>query len=177
MLKNAFIAIVVLAISVSAWGKLEEAREPSGILSRAAEEPPEELRVLLQTLVRDPPADCSGPMHDSTEAFGNERRLYDLLSRIVLEAINEDPAKPAEAARAALAQSKAVSDETTSSWESGRRLRYELLSIRPLLVLRLAIWNQETFVVFAPVSLGSYPSASWGIVQSHEGEHATFERL
>jgi len=179
MLKKAFICTLALAISVSACGKAEGGRDLNSISSRPTEERLEKLRVLLQELATNPPDDCSaGPAHDSAEAFGIEDRLYGLLGSIVLEAINNDLATPAEAARAALAQFKAVCDGITSSWESDKRLHYELLSIRPLLLLRLAIWNQETFVVYSPVSLGLNPPTSWGIVQTaDEGGHASYEHL
>jgi hypothetical protein len=179
MLRKAFVFTLTFAISVLVCGKAAEGgRDLNPISSQTIDESFEEFSVLLQKLVTNPPADCSGPMHDSAEAFGIEAQLFRLVSSIVLEAINKDPARPAEAARAALARCKAVRDGETSSWESGKRLRYEVLSIQPLLVLRLAIWNQETFVVYASLNRGLNAVTDWAIAQTlDEGGHATYEHV
>lgn len=140
----------------------------------------QEFGALMHKLVENPPADCSGPIDAKTTKIGldTERQIFHLLAGAVLDALNKTPNGPVEQTmQTVLAPFQGNATQVAASWATDRRLRYELLPVQPLLVLKLAVWNQDTFIVYAPASASVSPSSHWEITQSGGTGDAAFEKL
>jgi hypothetical protein len=172
-------ATLALVVSAAALGS-QKPRPPAtaAISDRLSGEQLNQFKALVQRLAANPPSDCSGPIHDSEEAVGFEDKIFEQISNTVLDSINRNPESPGKVAKRTLSQFKEVSDGITKSREPEARLRYKVLEFKPLLVLKLAIWNQATFIVYAPASQQNNPTTKWMVVQSGDGTgHSRFESL
>ncbi len=140
----------------------------------------EKFSVLVRKLIENPPADCSGPIDTKTTNIGldTERQIFDLLSGTVLAALNTVPGgSTGETIQTALAPFQSVGTQVAVSWSADERLRYELLPVQPLLILKFAIWNQATFIAYAPIPVSASQSNHWKIAQAGSTGDSAFEKL
>jgi hypothetical protein len=136
---------------------------------------------LMQKLVENPPDDCTGPgpiNKEKTDAgLDTEHKIFGLLGDVVLEALGNTLGKPTQAAQAALIPFQNLSARLAASWSADERLRYELLAVQPLLIVKLAIWNQDAFIAYAPTSPSGSQPPQWKIAMLGDTDDAPFEKL
>lgn len=185
-MKKAFLTLsAIAATTLSGYGaNLPYAPSAAGIknsISAPNKEPAlQRFTALMQKLIGNLPDDCSGPSDTVKTDVGlnTERQMFDLLSGAVLDALNKAPNGSAgETVQAALAPFQRIGTQFAVSRSADQRLRYELLPVQPLLVLKLAIWNQGTFVVYAPAPVSASLLNRWEIAQSDGTGDAAFEKL
>ena len=185
-MKKALLTLsAIAATTFSGYGAgLTHAPSAAGIknsISAPNEEPAlQKFSSLMQKLIENSPDDCSGPSNTVKTDVGldTERQIFDLLSGAVLDALNEAPNGSAgETVQAALAPFQRISTQFAVPRSADERLRYELLPVQPLLVLKLAIWNQGTFVVYAPAPVSASLLNRWEIAQTGGTGDAAFEKL
>jgi hypothetical protein len=133
---------------------------------------------LMRTLVRNSPDDCSRPSNfNATEAgLDAEHKMFTLLSSAVLQSLDQ-ASNASKAARDALVPFEKLSAQIATSWPKESLLRDEVSSDGALLILRLEIWNQATFVVYAPRDNSASGSRRWEIAKLGMGWNAPFETL
>lgn len=185
-MKKAFLTLsAIAATTLSGYGaNLPYAPSAAGIKNSTSapnKEPAlQRFTALMQKLIGNLPDDCSGPSDTVKTDVGlnTERQMFDLLSGAVLDALNKAPNGSAgETVPATLAPFKRIGAQFAVSWPAEEQLRYELLRVQPLLILKFAIWNQSTFIVYAPAHASVSSSSHWEIAQFGSTGDAAFEKL
>lgn len=181
-MKKAFFALTVIAMTpFTGAGTASLAQGITNSISTQDEEAAsQKFSTLVRKLVKSPPDDCSGPVdaQKTGAALEAERQIFDLLSNAVLTALNEGSNGAAErTVQTTLNPFQSVADQVAASWTSDKRLRYTLLPVQPLLVLKLTVWNQATFIVYAPSHLSGTQPSLWEIAMHGGMGDAPFENL
>lgn len=141
---------IVTGCLVAAWlGWAQGSAAPRAV----PVQPRDQFRQSLQDLVAYSPDPCGAPYgrEDDWHSSAIESRLFQAAATIVVDALNEDAAgaqAPKDRAATALRRLADESARINTGWPQDNRFHFEVLDLRPALVVKMGVRTHERFSVF-----------------------------
>lgn len=124
---------------------------------------------LLRQMASLPPDDCSEPLPatPAADAPQSEDQLFRAVGNLVADRLNGPtlvPPSEAEArARSALSEVENSSSEINKSWPSEARFHFDLLALRPAILIRMSYRDRATLALYGAYDLDRNAAADPGM--------------
>jgi hypothetical protein len=142
MLRSNSLSTLVLGLSFIAMAIRSSAAVPDPY-------PSSTFLSLIQALAPDAPDPCDAPGQEKSDATKAEFDLFQEAAKILVQELNAAPGGPAyEVASGALKKLERLSAEVNAAWPDQNRFHFEVLDLKPALVVKLTIRTHASYFVF-----------------------------
>jgi hypothetical protein len=165
-----FFALPLLTVITWAQSDVTQSNKTSAVETQ-------EFQQLLQKLAPGPAEPCGSSIDPKLDTKVIESSLFERATNITILELNaaaNAKLQPPERATAALKNLEHLSADINATWPDGNRFHFQVLDLKPALVIKLMIRAHQAFVVFGLVGNGpSSPKEMWREVGSDDetGEH------